>query len=138
MLLIFCAASIVAFEYFGPKASQDIQGDVLGQGEANYSGNEPAFSLKQFQPPASITAAAEAVERAPRVNAVVTTDGQTYPVPEPTGNETRADVFSRTIGREKISAVILYADGEVREALGVEETLPPDAVWGRFAVRVES
>lgn len=115
----------------------------------------PAFALVTFDTPRRAEEAAAIVREVRRVNALLLIDAPFQPIPEPPTGQTRADVFRREADRlaaqgsangveldpEAIAAVVVYDDGATLRALadtdGVRavEALPPDAVWGSFAIR---
>ena len=86
--------------------------------------------------------AAQAVDAAERVNAVIAQDDfRPIELPEPTDGETRVDVLTRAIAKEKINSVIIYEDGKTLEEIAqgadifaVEAALH-DAAWGGFGIR---
>lgn len=115
----------------------------------------PSFALVTFDAPRSAEEAAAIVREVRRVNALLLIDAPFQPIPEPPAGQTRADVFAREAQRlavqgqmtgveldpEAIAAVVVYDDGATLRTLadadGVRavEALPPDAVWGAFAIR---
>ncbi|WJY68382.1 hypothetical protein [Corynebacterium auris] len=106
---------------------------------------EPVFALVTLAPGAGPAEAAAALEGVGRVNAAVFEGQAARPVPEPTGDEGRAEVFARAAARAGVDpgsvvGAVMYAPGrqarEVAQRTGVAavEALPPDAVWGAFAI----
>lgn len=112
---------------------------------------DPAFALVTFTSQIEVGLATQIVEPMGRVDAVVLASGQILPVPEPTANETRGDVFDRSIDQknpdrdlstpELIDAAVVYGPGaQLREVhananVFAVEVLPADAAWGRFGIR---
>jgi len=115
----------------------------------------PSFALVTFDTPRRAEEAAAIVREVRRVNALLLIDAPFQPIPEPPTGQSRAAVFQREAERlaaqgsangveldpEAIAAVVVYDDGATLRALsdadGVRavEALPPDAVWGAFAIR---
>ncbi|GAA1178957.1 hypothetical protein CGLAUT_08180 [Corynebacterium glaucum] len=113
-----------------------------------------SFALVTFDTPRRAEEAAAIVREVRRVNALLLIDAPFQPIPEPTTGQNRADVFQREAERlaaqgrangiqldpEAIAAVVVYDNGATLRALadaeGVRalEALPPDAVWGSFAI----
>ena len=151
-----------------PAQQPGVQGDMLGPqpGEqmANYvaraevslqdAGAQPAYALVTFDAPCDPATAAQLVRIVARVDALLLVDAPAYPIPEPTGDEDRADVFAReaqratqraqtngvTLSPVSIGAVVVHAPGEdlraIAEQEGVRavEVLPTDAIWGTFGI----
>lgn len=115
----------------------------------------PSFALVTFETPLSPSQAARTVREAGRVSALLLIDAPFQPIPEPPTGHSRADVFEREaallaaqgeangieLDPEAIAAVVVYDDGETlrsiaaKSEVGAVEALPPDAVWGAFAIR---
>lgn len=141
-----------------------INGDSLGldsgetieqyQGRAQESldsATDEAFALITFTTPVGPEGAASILEPVTRVNAIILGGSVPRAIPEPTGTETRGDVFARSLahinatmdGRAPmlIDAVVAFDSGPHLRAVAQQgdvlsvEVLPPDAVWGRFGVR---
>lgn len=150
------AALIGAFYGIGaahPPAREVPQGDEVGaeRGETpdeyarrcrqslEAAGDEPAFALVTFDAPVGPAEAAEATAPVARASAVVA--GSIVVTPVPTAGHTRADVFARAAGDAPVRSVVVYADGGALREVAAEahvatvEVLPPDAVWGAFAIR---
>lgn len=108
--------------------------------------DEAAWALITFDPQLDPRRAAQVAEPAPRVSAVIAAPGLAAVIAEPTGTETRGDVFERELGGlvapgGKLAGLVAHATGdELRQIAGnrevaAVEALPPDAAWGRFGVR---
>lgn len=136
-----------------PPTSSAIQGDTLGmirgetkedyqrraQASLAIAGSDPVFALVSFTEPTSALRAADAVEGVERVNGVVEKQKPLVAVPEPTAGRSRADVFE-AVAEGPIEALVVFAPGDAlrdvatQEQVFTVEALPPDAVWGAFAV----
>lgn len=136
-----------------PPASPAHQGDTLGmqRGEdaAAYqlraaeslkeAGDAPAFALVTFTHPVTAARAAGVVEGIDRVSGVVEKQKPLTAIPEPAGGLAREDVFANA-AHGPIAGLVVWAPGaQLREVAGRDEVravevLPPDAVWGAFAV----
>lgn len=125
-----------AWEEYARRAAE-----TLGQAPAE----EPVFALVTLAPGGGPAGAEAALEGVGRVNAAVFEGQAARPVPEPIGGEGRAEVFARAAARAgvdpgRLVGAVMYAPGrqarEVAQRTGVAavEALPPDAVWGAFAI----
>lgn len=101
-----------------------------------------SFGLVTFTEPLSAAEASELLAGLDRVNAVLTEQNLVpVAIPEPTGGETRADVFRRAVGEQPIIGVIAWAsagqfsDVAANQRAFAVEVLPADAAWGRFGIR---
>lgn len=148
----------------------DPNGDLLGQDRseslteylaraeeslAAAPAEEPAFALTTFTEPADPQTAAEALTGVTRVNAMILLSAAPIPLPEPTNDMDRTDVFNLHLDRidhslsgvgevrapREINSVVVWDTGESLRELTEEpevlavEALPPDASWGRFGIR---
>ena len=149
LLIIFLAGAC------GPGPTQTLQGDQLGpepeesaeqyQSRAATSvegARRDTYALVTFAEATDAKTAAEAVEGAQRVSAVITqTDLLPEEIPEPTQGENRADVFTRAVEDKDINSVIIYDDGTMLEEITQRaevfavEAAPNDAAWGSFGIR---
>ncbi|MCK7636667.1 hypothetical protein [Corynebacterium pygosceleis] len=148
-----------------------VNGDVLGRdhGESlddyreraaaslvSAPAGDAGFALVTFRDPQPAAAAAEVLEQADigRVSALVLEGAVPVALPEPTGDEGRAEVFDRTLTRignslgtadglfdPRLRGVVVWDDGTALRGLGTVpevlavEVLPPDAAWGRIGVQ---
>ena len=149
VLVVFLAGAC------GPGPTRSLQGDQLGPdpeesaeqyqtraAESVEDARRETYALVTFDPPVNAQTAAQAVDAAERVNAVIAQDDfRPIELPEPTDGETRVDVLTRAIAKEKINSVIIYEDGKTLEeiAQGADifavEAAPHDAAWGGFGIR---
>lgn len=108
--------------------------------------DEAAWAFITFDPQFDPVSAAEATEPVPRASVIIVAPGLARVIPEPTGTDTRGDVFSREVadmvGEDgELIGIVAHATGdELREVakhsdVASVEVLPPDAAWGRFGVR---
>lgn len=163
-LVVYALVEALAW---APAAARN--GDMLGQdsGEsyvqyqqraaeslAQAPAEEDVYALITFARPLDADEAGAETGHLERVNAMIVGLAAPYPLPEPTGQATRADVYAdqfEMIARElsgigdvpvpyQLTAVIAHDDGESlrrtaqRGSVAAVETLPADAAWGWFGV----
>ncbi|SDR88535.1 hypothetical protein [Corynebacterium timonense] len=140
-------APVPAGDQLGAEAGESWEAYAQRAAEslAQAPAEEPVFALVTFLPGAGPAEAAAELEGIGRVNAAVFAGKAAQPVPEPTGGDGRAEVFTRAAERAGVDpgsllGVVIYAPGgQLREVAGragvaAVEALPPDAVWGAFAI----
>ena len=149
LLVLFIAGAC------GPGPTRTLQGDQLGpepeesaeqyQTRAATSVEEArdeTYALVTFTEATDSEVAAEAVDGAQRVNAVISEeDFVPIDLPEPIEGETRIDVLERAIGEQDINSVIVWDEPDVlaeiatRDMVFAVESAPSDAAWGSFGIR---
>lgn len=164
--LLAIVALIAAVAYLGTKdfvsKPMNINGDSLGMeaGEAlsDYTARADEtlqqaegtrWALVTFSAPLSLDEVGTVIDAdgftATRVSAAVPVDFTPYPLPEPVGSATRAQVLAQQAENNDIDAaiagVVLYSDSrdlraidEVEGVLSVE-VAPAGAAWGRLGIR---
>ncbi|MFC6316831.1 hypothetical protein [Corynebacterium gerontici] len=133
-------------------------GDVLGQereesfGEyqrranATLEGEAERFALVTFRNSLDPRAASDALRTVRRVNAIVVNGFAPLAIPEPTGEEDRADVITRYQRIAQFpeapldSVVVFERSGTLRELsenpkIVAVEALPDGAAWGHFGIK---
>lgn len=102
----------------------------------NAPGDECVFALVTFSPALSAEEAADVLEPIGRVNAILPPESHPLPV----GEGDRAHNFT-VATEEDLAGVVVWDTGDAlrqiadNERVWSVEALPPDAVWGAFAIR---
>lgn len=149
LLVLFIAGAC------GPGPTRTLQGDQLGpepeESAEQYQiraatsveeARDETYALVTFTEATDSEVAAEAVDGAQRVNAVISEeDFVPIDLPEPIEGETRIDVLERAIGEQDINSVIVWEEPDVlaeiatRDMVFAVEAAPSDAAWGSFGIR---
>lgn len=153
---------MVLLAFLGSRSAGSVDvlhnGDVLGQeqGEqfadyqqrahATLEGEGERFALVSFQAGLDPQTASEALASLPRVNAIVVNGFPPLVIPEPTGEEQRADVILRyqrmaQFPEAPLDAAVVFGElHTLRELaqnpkIAVVEALPQGAAWGHFGIK---
>lgn len=159
---------VLGFGVFGSHGEVPVQGDQLGPdveesreayiarvADSLADVDEDRYALVSFTAPLTVQQASDALADVPRVSAMIVGAASPVPLAEPVAGVTRADVFELEFGRidtaiagigelknpRTISAVVVYADGDVlrslaaRDEVVVVDAAPADAAWGSFGIR---
>lgn len=127
--------------------------ESLHRAQQSATATQPHFALVAFDRPRTCPEASPLYQDAPRVNAIVPEALPHKDTPEPVPGTSRVEVCERELrrawgatnvgeyrGAARIAGVVVTADAttlrHISQSNGVAtvEVLPPDAVWGAFAV----
>lgn len=144
-------------DQLGPEAGEDKSAYAARAAESLHQADDATgiYALVTFQSGLDVRAAAQAVEKARRVNALVVGASEPISLPEPIDGASRADVFddaldsmqARLEGMDrvelprKLNAVVVWDTGEIlrdiaqKPMVAAVEAAPADAAWGSFAIR---
>ncbi|WP_347305317.1 hypothetical protein [Corynebacterium sp. SA-MJD20WY100] len=159
---------VLGFGVFGSHGEAPVQGDQLGPdveesreayiarvADSPADVDEDRYALVSFTAPLTAQQTSDVLADVPRVSAMIVGAASPVPLAEPVAGATRADVFELEFGRidtaiagigelknpRTISAVVVYADGDVLRSLAARDEVvavdaaPADAAWGSFGIR---
>ncbi|MGV0352499.1 hypothetical protein [Corynebacterium confusum] len=144
-------------DQLGPEAGED-QGAYVARAADSLAAADDAtstYALVTFRSALSAQDAADAVEPAGRVNAMLVGASEPIALPEPVAGANRADVFDAALEQtqaglegighveipREVSAVVVWDTGQTLRDIAGEgqvaavEPVPADAAWGSFAIR---